>query len=285
MNKKFSIIMRSCNDAAVIKDTLKMLFSQTEKNFELINMDNASTDGTQEIVKKYNQNGKIFNVPAGSYVPGRVLNEAISLAEGEILVFLNSDATPADEWWLARLTDCLEKGGHVATYSRQVARGNALLPVRVDYMRAYPPRENESKTVMFSLAAAAIYKKSLEKNKFYETGAGYSEDVEWAYRMLQKGYSIGYAPDSRVLHSHNLPLKKIYRKTHLEAIPLAKIYPETTRFDVCLRRTATGALRDLFSCRTLSDLLSLWYSPVYRAVTSLAAYQGARKGLRMYGKP
>lgn len=89
-----SVIMRSNNDDWIIGETLSVLFSQTIRDFEFINIDNASEDRTLEIVRKYP--GKQCAVGVGKYVPGKVLNDMVALAKGEIIVFLNSNATPTE---------------------------------------------------------------------------------------------------------------------------------------------------------------------------------------------
>ena len=98
--KKISVVMRSYNDVKVIGNTLEALYKQTVP-FDLLVLDNASDDGTHEIISNFSQN--IINIPRGSYIPGRVLNEGMLHTSGEIVVFLNSDCTPASDDWLQSL--------------------------------------------------------------------------------------------------------------------------------------------------------------------------------------
>jgi len=54
MNKSLvSIIIPTYNRADVISETIDNVFSQTYKNFELIVVDDGSTDGTPAILRKY----------------------------------------------------------------------------------------------------------------------------------------------------------------------------------------------------------------------------------------
>ena len=84
---KPNIILRSYNDMPMISETLKMV-SRQDMEYELIAMDNESSDGTAEEISKYSD--KIINIPKGTYVPGRVLNQAMKASEGQFVVFLNS---------------------------------------------------------------------------------------------------------------------------------------------------------------------------------------------------
>ena len=57
--EKIAIIMRSFNDADVIQGTLEALSKQTLRQFELWNFDSTSTDGTLEIIRKFNHPDRI----------------------------------------------------------------------------------------------------------------------------------------------------------------------------------------------------------------------------------
>ena len=72
-----SIIMRVYNEMPYIKYALRKLKQQSFQDFELIVVDSGSTDGSYEVAQEANPD-IIYQIPPGSYVPGRVLNEAIS---------------------------------------------------------------------------------------------------------------------------------------------------------------------------------------------------------------
>jgi len=278
-----SVIMRSNNDAEIIEETLKMLYAQTVRDFELINMDNASVDGTLGIIKKYNKSGKVFNVGKGHYIPGKVLNEATAVARGGVIVFLNSDATPTGERWLEYLIGGLkEEEGIVAVYGRQIARQNSNLLVRMDYERCYPAAGKGSplNEPVFSLAAAAIYRKIWERHRFCEDGL--SEDIEWYYRIVADGYKCLYMPQAAVFHSHRYPLKELFRKTYLENARLGIIYKDRNNFYILLKRCMAAIIRDVMACLKNADFWALVYSPLYRSAIFISSYLGMKRGIRTY---
>jgi len=283
--RNITIIMRSHNDAAIINDTLKMVYAQTVKGFELINLDNSSSDGTLEIIKQYNKSGKVLNIEEGKYIPGKALNQAVAMAQGEFVVFLNSDATPADEKWLENLIDRLKwEENIVAVYGRQIARKDAGLLTRMDYERAYPAEgaQGMMSEPIFSFASAALYKKIWEKFKFYE--GGLSEDIEWYCRVVKDGYSCRYIPRSIVYHSHNYKIKKLFIKTYQENIPLGPIYRGRVNFLVLLKRCLAAIARDLAGCIKEKEFRSFFYSPIYRLTLFISSYLGMRRGIKSYGK-
>lgn len=227
---KISIIMRSCNDIDYIEDTLKQLFNQTIKNFELINLDNESEDGTLEVIKKYNKKGRIFQIPKGKYVPGPVLNYGVSKSKGDIIVFLNADATPVDKYWLEELIKPLENEKVGAVYGRQVARKDARVIVRKDYLSAFPQghkrkvskHSDNSWKNLFSMASSATKKKIIDEIKIPEE-VQYSEDIAWA-NELRKKYDVVYAPESRAYHSHNYTKKQTWKRFYNEGKADSQIF-------------------------------------------------------------
>jgi rhamnosyltransferase len=186
---RVAIIMRSCNDSDVIRGTLDMVRAQSYTNYELWNFDSTSTDGTLEIIREYNAPERIqLNDPA-SYNPGRVLNSAVAATSGEILVFLNSDATPQRTDWLARLIAPLQDAGTGACFGRQSPRPDCRSLFVKDTERAFGNGRTAAGWLhFFSMANSAVRRELLEQHPF-ETGIQYSEDIEWSWRMRRPGSS------------------------------------------------------------------------------------------------
>ena len=86
-----SIIMPSWNTARWIGESIESVVNQTYKNWELIIVDDCSTDNTDEVVASYNDKRIRFfknDVNSGAAV---TRNRAISQANGEWIAFLDSD--------------------------------------------------------------------------------------------------------------------------------------------------------------------------------------------------
>jgi rhamnosyltransferase len=186
------IVMRSFNDAGVIGTTLEAVHGQTYRNFELWNFDSSSTDGTLDVIRQFNVPGRIRLNDSRSYNPGRVLNEAVAATTGEILVFLNSDATPADSHWLERLIEPLDDPAVGAVFGRQVSRPDCRPLFVQDTERAFGDGALSSRWPhFFSMANSAARRAVLEAHPF-ETRIQYSEDVDWSYRLRRSGLQVRY---------------------------------------------------------------------------------------------
>ena len=92
MGPKVSVILCGYNQAAYLDDAVASVLSQTHRDLELIIVDNGSTDGSQELLKKYAAEPRVRLLlhPANAPVTKR-LNEAIALSSGEYISLLYAD--------------------------------------------------------------------------------------------------------------------------------------------------------------------------------------------------
>ena len=92
MNELVSIIMPSYNTGRFIVETIESVLAQTYENWELIIVDDCSTDNTDEVVKPYLDNEKIRYIKNETN-SGAALsrNRALREAKGKWIAFLDSD--------------------------------------------------------------------------------------------------------------------------------------------------------------------------------------------------
>lgn len=218
--KNLSIVIRSRNDAKLIGEVLKAIYAQTVKDFEILVLDNSSSDDTLNILSKF-PDIKVFNIKEGEYVPGKVLNMAVKNCEGEIVVFNNSDSIPQNKYWLENLIKPILEGDAVACYARQSPRKDADWWVKFDYSRAFSNKEFN--TYFFSMASSAAKLSVLKKYPFDED-IKYSEDVFWAKKLRDLGLKVLYVPNAVAEHSHNYSIPEIKKRFTGEGIADAHIY-------------------------------------------------------------
>ena len=89
---KISIITVCKNAVDSIEDTLLSLYGQTYNNIEHIVIDGASTDGTLEILNKYQDKIAYFVSESDSGIYN-AMNKGIKAATGDFLLFLNANDT------------------------------------------------------------------------------------------------------------------------------------------------------------------------------------------------
>ena len=87
-----SVIILSYNQSEYLLDAIESVINQTVDNWELIIIDNGSTDDSHELLQEYKENAKINIVLHSENVNITVrCNEGVSLAKGEFISFLFAD--------------------------------------------------------------------------------------------------------------------------------------------------------------------------------------------------
>lgn len=131
---KWTVIMPVHNRITTVRAAIDSVLNQIYKNFELIVIDDCSSDGSYELVKNIRdqrisllRNEKCLKVSA-------TRNRGIKAAKGEYIAYLDSDNV-WDERYLAAMTGSLVKCGNVdAVYGGQMLyRGNSENPYAIRY--------------------------------------------------------------------------------------------------------------------------------------------------------
>ena len=89
-NPKISVVTICFNAAKTIEETINSVINQSYKNFEYIIIDACSTDGTLDIIKKYEDKISYF-VSEPDYGLYHAMNKGIEQATGDIVGLINAD--------------------------------------------------------------------------------------------------------------------------------------------------------------------------------------------------
>lgn len=223
-----SVIIPTHNGAHLFPECLDALWHQTYRDvehFETIVVDDASTDGTHELLLGYPEL-RTLTLP-GTRGHGFVaaVNAGLDEAHGDILVLLNNDAVP-DHTWLASLIDALDRNpwaGMAASrlmlydrpdhfHSAGDYYGLDCVPNSRGVWRRDRGQYNREEEVFGPCAAAAAYRRSVLIDVALSGGTNppfkildpqlwmYCEDVDFNLRARLRGHRTIYAPTARVRH-------------------------------------------------------------------------------------
>ena len=93
------IVIPTYNMAGYLRKAIKSVLKQSYKNYEIIIIDNYSTDGTNKIIKKINSRKIKYFKLKNSGIIGKSRNLGIKKSKGNWIAFLDAD----DEWFPNRL--------------------------------------------------------------------------------------------------------------------------------------------------------------------------------------
>ena len=91
INMKFSILIPAYNVEKYIDECLKSLMNQTYNNFEVIIVNDGSTDNTEQIIKKYLDDKRFRYFKKHNTGQADTRNYAVSKSNGDYILFLDSD--------------------------------------------------------------------------------------------------------------------------------------------------------------------------------------------------
>ncbi|OQY26357.1 MAG: hypothetical protein B6244_13825 [Candidatus Cloacimonetes bacterium 4572_55] len=284
-----TVVMRSKDDKEVIGETLTSIFDQTYLDFELVNIDSGSTDGTMDIIKKFKT--RVIQIKPEEYIPGYVLNMGMENSSTPYVVFVNSDCTPMHREWLENMVQALKSDEKVgAVYGRQIPRPDAWPIYRRDYDYAFPPdapdtREallgNESWYNFFSMASSGV-KRSVWKEIPFSPHIQYSEDIEWAKRVREAGHRVAYVPTAVVAHSHNYTYQQCYKRFFEEGRADAQIFESSGWRESWLFYSflpyCSSLARDVLYCLKRGEISEMCYSFSLRWAQKQGRYVGLKTG-------
>lgn len=115
---KVSIITATYNSAKTLKDTIESVLHQSYDDIEYIIVDGASTDGTLEIIKSYEQkfSGRLKYISEPDKGLYDAMNKGILMATGDIVGILNSDDFLNDVGIISMVVDQLKDSDIDAIY-------------------------------------------------------------------------------------------------------------------------------------------------------------------------
>lgn len=209
-----SIVIPHWNGRHHLDDCLSALRRQTFTDFEVILMDNGSTDGSQAYVRDCFPEVRLVELGENLGFTG-ACNAGYAVAQGEIIVLLNND-TEADEGWLTAVCQAFlnhPNVGMVASKMLLFDRRDHLHTAgdfyRVDGIpgnRGVWQRDvgqyDQEEIVFSACGGTAAYRRTmLEEIGFLDDDFYFScEDVDIGWRANLAGWQVLYVPTAVVYH-------------------------------------------------------------------------------------
>ena len=217
MNARVSVVIPNYNGHDYLSDCVDSLMKQSVRRFEIIIVDDASSDGSmQEIMEQYPAEGAWPEIKYIRHFQNRgfcaSVNDGIAAASSEYVILLNND-TVADGEMVKSLWNAIRREDDIFSVSSRMislkdkddcgdlycSLGWAFAPAKDKSISKYKKRAE----VFAACGGAAIYRKSMldELGGFDEAHFAYLEDMDIGYRAKLKGYRNMYEPGAIVWHA------------------------------------------------------------------------------------
>jgi GT2 family glycosyltransferase len=294
-----SIVMVTHNAREWTERALRSLVENTDVPYELVAVDNASTDGTRNLLAGLEEARVLFNDENRGFGPAN--NQGAALATARHVLFLNSDAL-VEPGWLPPLLELLEDDRVAAVGPRllnpdgSLQLAGALLSrsgSTLEYGFGDDPEKPEYKfrrdVDYLSGACLLVRRAAFDEVGGFDPvyGLGYFEDADLCLALARRGYRVVYEPRSVVTHARGasggsealtelaLRNRAIFRrrwKHVLAARPLAPLQARAGR--IIAARDAAASARILAvvdsADRGLVNRLEPWSRSARVTVLSLA---------------
>jgi len=207
----FSVIIPTHNRISLVTRAIDSVLNQSFKDFELIVIDDASTDGSTKILKQYKNIKVITNKTNKGVSYSR--NIGIKNAKGKIIAFLDSD----DEWKKNKLqiqADFFEKNKNYKIHQTDeiwIKNGAFLNKSKKHLKREGNIFYDSLHLCLISPSAVAIKKEIFNEIGYFDENFEVCEDYDLWLRITKK-YKIGYSSEKCVIKygGHNDQLSQKY---------------------------------------------------------------------------
>ena len=214
---KASIIIPNLNGEGWLEDSIRSCINQDfDGEYEIIVIDNGSTDGSMDIIRRCAQDFANFVIIANEHNTGfaYAVNQGIKRSQAEYAVMFNNDAF-AEPDWLQKLVDTADGDKNIFSVGGLMVQhfNRELADDAGDYVPLFgwtckrgdglkKERYNKTERVFSNCGGAALYRRSIldEIGSFDEGFFAYGEDVDLGWRGNNAGYKNIYNPQAVCYH-------------------------------------------------------------------------------------
>lgn len=286
------------NGRELLEVVLTSLERQTFKDFRVVVVDDASTDGTIEWLHEHWPDVEVLVHPENRGVTA-ALNSCVRASDGEFILMLNNDVE-LDPRCVERLVAALDACPTAAVTCAKLldfkqrdlldGAGDIYAWAGIAHRRGQGERDvgqyDEPEDVFGACAAVALYRRNAFETVglFDERFYALCEDIDWAFRAQLAGYNCRYVPSAIAYHVGSASLGPriseftMYHNWRNEMWLIAKNYPATA-FLWHLPDLLFGQLA-MISMALRRRMLNTWLRAVRDAALGMSAVLEDRRRIQ-----
>lgn len=235
MTPLLSLVILTKNSMPVIPRLIDALVRQTfAQPWELIVMDNASTDGTVDFLHALPFTDKrVIHVPEGQFSHSRTRMQAAEAARGELIVFFTDDIVPSSDTFLENLISPVRNGHAEAAYGVHLIHPQWHDPIDAwlhngweagiddisepisDYTWRHLAPAMRRRLCNFDNCASCIRRDVLLAVRFPDVS--YGEDMLFTKRLILSGRRVALSKTAMFYHWHKVRYSYMQRRMCIDA--------------------------------------------------------------------
>lgn len=212
-----SVVIIGKNERDTIEECILSVFNQSYASFEIIYVDDKSTDNTLEkaeqlknILESKKNCKRYITLSVETDFPSKNRNIGINVSHGRIIAFLDGDCIAQPDW-LENLVKQFSKdvgmvGGPITlAHSKKSSNTKAIDSVLGSYLGSggsalFYQIDRDREVLDIPSGNMAVRKYLLERLGGFDEKLRYNEDNYLCYRVRKEGYRIIYASKARIYH-------------------------------------------------------------------------------------
>ena len=231
----YSIVIPVFNRPQELDELLASLTAQNYKNFEVLIIEDGSTEKCNLIVDQHRSNLNLQYFFKENSGQGFSRNFGFERAKGDYLIVFDSDCL-IPENYLSIVDNFLQTSQLDAFGGPDRAHDNfTLLQKAISYSMTsfFTTGGIRGKKEGIGTFHPRSFNMGISKAVFEKTG-GYvitrkGEDIEFSIRIIKAGYTVGLIPDAYVYHKRRTTLRQFYKQLHFfgqARINISRFYPK-----------------------------------------------------------
>jgi GT2 family glycosyltransferase len=231
-----SVVITAYNEAETIEACIESVLRQTFTDFELLVIDDGSSDGTLELLQKYDDPRiRVYSFEENCGVSS-ARNKGIDAGCGRVVIFIDADAV-AFEGWLEYLLEPFTETAVACVGGPDVApAGDGVFALSLDFtLRSLIATGNVRRQTVLARYSPAGCNLAIRRSVLEEVGLfdqrlnSRGEEKELEQRIRRRGYQIRYAPKASIWHHRRATLRSFWSQTYLSGrarIDILRLAPD-----------------------------------------------------------
>ncbi|EKX94298.1 glycosyltransferase [Alloprevotella sp. oral taxon 473] len=221
---KYSVIVPVYNRPNECEELLESLTHQTQRDFEVIIVEDGSSVPCREVVERYADKLAVQYYDKPNSGPGQTRNYGVERANGEYVIILDSDVVLPEGYFAAidaelAANPCDAFGGPDRAHESFSTTQKAINYAMTSFFTTGGIRGGKAKLDKF-------YPRSFNmgvRREVYQALEGFSamrfgEDIDFSTRIFKSGYRCRLFPEAWVYHKRRTDLKKFFKQVHNSGI-------------------------------------------------------------------